>query len=210
MRFIRAFVAVAAVTSMLLLLPSPAGADNLQRYDKWKDVLQVDTTEEPGPHFYEPAPDRVLGDITETRVDYRSTVVHVALYVRALEKTGDENRFEVVFKTPKLNRTAEITATPAHWDGRLRFYSDDGSHLYTCRGLTYKVDYDHNRLVLDVPRTCLGSPHYLRVGAATNFEVSSTHTLYSDDAFTSQPDYYRPTLGPAVHSGPPPPGAGSA
>jgi len=183
------------VASSFALVPTAASADTYSKYDKWKDVLQIDASEDPGPHFYSPAPDRVLGDITQTRIDHRTNVVHVAVYFRKIVRAGEYNVFRVEFHTPYLERIFSLTATPGHWAGVHRFIGRFGE--VPCSKLTWTLEYSHNRLVVDVPRSCLGSPTWVRVGSDASFSVDDIH--YIDDALSSKSEYTTDALSPRIY-----------
>lgn len=194
MTFIRALVCVTTATVVVVLTPSGARADEYHRYDRWKDIVSSSTADEPGPNFDVPAPDRTIGDITQLRIDHRSTVVHLAAYFRALPRAGEYNRFQIEFQTGSVNRVLEIVATPGHWRGRHRLLGEPGDP--PCANLRWSIQYDHKRIVVDIPRTCLRSPTSVRVAFGTEFFAKGR--VYCDDALASRADYEPITFSPKI------------
>lgn len=143
-------------------------------------------------------PNRTIGDIRGLHAAHLSTVVHVAMYVRSLPRAGIKNEYEFTFKSPGLEnfRNLRIVARPGNWAG-YPFLTNYSGKKISCPGLRYLIEYSHKRVVVDVPRSCLGSPEYVRVAAQDLYFVSDR--VWVDDAQFPGEGYADVVFGPALH-----------
>jgi hypothetical protein len=64
--------------------------------------------------------------------------------------------------------------------------------------VTHRLDYDRNRLLLRVPRICVGrKSSWVRVGVRST--VAGTTSVYADDARTTGTVGATPRYGPRVY-----------
>lgn len=195
MKLARTAAAVAAA-ALIVLLPSSANAASLLRADTVGDV-QLITLDDSGNPTGDPVvmPDRTIGDVTKTRITHGSTSVRVEMYYRSLPKAGSYNDHEFRFVTSKLERTVSVEAGTGNWAGKATMYYKSGSK-YSCSGLKFLIDYPNHRVILTVPRTCLGNPTFVKVGSG--FIAVAGTKLYLDDAQLNAGNANNLTLSPGV------------
>jgi hypothetical protein len=143
-----------------------------------------------GTSAYVPAPNQVHGDITATRVVHARHAIWVQIRLRELDTTGNGNFHVVSIRTPWRTRTVEVDAFPGHWEGRASV-TDAHGRAVDC-AVTHRIDYVRNRVMMRVPRTCLGTPRWIQV--AIRSTVAGTLQVYTDDARSTG-------LGPALRYG---------
>ncbi|MFD1947608.1 hypothetical protein [Nocardioides aestuarii] len=86
--------------------------------------------------------------------------------------------------------TAFVIVRRHRWEGR-SVLTDTGDDVLPCEDLRHRVSYAEDRVVLSVPRACLGRPPWVRVGMR-NFMSSLTSvdleevcdTPFADTAFS--------------------------
>lgn len=170
--------AAAAVAAAVMLMPSAADAASLLRTDPVGDVqsfLLSDPSDNPTPT---PEPTRTIGDVYKSRITHTDTTVRVEVYYQALPKAGLYNDHEFRFKTSKLERDLSIQAGQGDWAGDASMYYASGSD-YTCKGLKFLIDYPNKRVIVNVPRACLGNPSFVKVGFG--FASLTKDKIYFDD-----------------------------
>jgi len=179
-------------------------ADVVTHYDAWKDIRSGSLS---GPDE-STAPNRLIGDITRTRITHQGSIVRVATYYRALPREGRLNTHHIRIKTPKVERFIRIDASPGSWAGTLTLTkpastarlseSQPADETATCSGIRYVIEYSHNRVVVEIPRSCLRYPDFVRAGSRF-YSKNATREFY-DDAFDVRSEPLdAATLGPAVH-----------
>ena len=184
MRFVR--VAVPTLLVALVAWPASAYAAVLVHRDPVGDVALSPV----GTNAYIPAPNQVQGDITATRVVHGRRAIWIHIRLRELDTTGNGNFHVVSILTPSRTRTIEVDAFPGHWEGRASV-TDAHGRAAVC-AVTHRIDYIRNRVLMRVPRKCLGKPRWIRVGIRTT--VAGTLYVYADDARSTG-------LGPALRYG---------
>jgi len=171
----RRMVAVATVVLGLVLVSGPAAlADVLTRRDPVGDVARSPI----GASSYAPAPTQVQGDVLATRVVHAKRAIWVQIRLRELTTTTNGNFHLVAIRSKWRLRTVEIDALPGHWEGR-SVTTDARGRAVAC-AVTHRIDYDRNRVMLRVPRSCLGRPPWVRV--AVRSSVAGSRYVYADDA----------------------------
>jgi hypothetical protein len=173
MRLVRAASLVAACV-VLCLQPVTAQADVRRQRDAVGDVAQSRV----GTNVYTPAPTQVAGDITLTYVSAARRAVWVQLKLRDLTPNGNGNFTLISVQTHRRVRNVEIDAFPGHWEGRAAVTNPRGRPV-PCP-VTHRIDYDRNRILLRMPRTCVGkAAQWVRVGVRT--VVAGTTVAYADE-----------------------------
>lgn len=175
-------VVVAAVAAVVLV-PSAAHADSYKQVDAVGDVQSSPMS---GSVAFTPTPDRVTGDVTYTKITHRARVIKVKIAFRDLDRAGPNAQF-MRFKSNRLNREVGLLAYPGTWRGKAAM-STFSDKKVSCN-LRHDIDYVANTVVVNVPRSCLGNPRWVRVaiGSATYDET----TIYADDARSATlPDYW--------------------
>jgi len=176
MRFVRT-VGPALVTAALVAQPTAATADVLVQRDAVGDVARSPV----GASSYTPAPTQAHGDIVATRVVHARRAIWVQVRLRELTTASNGNFHLVSIRTPWRLRTVEIDAFPGHWEGRA-VMTDAHGGVVPC-AVTHRIDYDRNRVMLRVPRPCLGTPRWVQVGIRST--VAGATWAYADDARSS-------------------------
>lgn len=85
-----------------------------------------------------------------------------------------------------------LTSKAGHCRGQRYFQGDDGST--SCAGFTRRIDYAEDTVVMRVPRSCLGTPQWVRLGPSNQLNLPGARTPYFDTP-TSH-------LSPATTTGP--------
>jgi len=193
--------AVALMAVLVALLPGVANADLLTHTDPAGDVryyVNSDPSNVPPPVA---APTRTHGDITVVRITNGTSTVRVVVYFRSLPRAGQFHGHVFRFVTGNFERKVQIAAgpeAPRGWTGKSDMFTTSGNAV-AC-GMTHVLDYSHRRLILNVPRSCLGNPAFIKTGAGT--VMLANDRTYFDDGFRSGGDMggtaLRPTLGPTV------------
>ncbi|MFL6059821.1 MAG: hypothetical protein ACJ72E_01225 [Marmoricola sp.] len=173
-------------------LAGPAYAGSNLHIDATGDSISTSsaTSEE-----YLPASDHFRGDISTARVTHRGTTVKVELQFSALARLGTGAQYAFAFRTPKgLVRKVLVHAGPGRWAGSQAITNARGTRV-RCRGLAHTIAYGGRTLNLTVPRSCLGSPSWVRVAAGSTTIEHGVY--YHDDAYRYS---YLPTpaFGPRV------------
>lgn len=177
MRFLRHVLATGAVLA-LLCQAAPASADALTRADATGDVAASPV----GSSAYSPAPGRAEGDIVSTRVAHRAHRIRIVVRMRDLTTTTNGNFHRFWILSNRRFRAVEIDAFPGHWEGRAVVTGESGQ-VVGC-AVSHLIDYVGHRVVLTVPRSCLGRrPKWVRVAEHTT--VAGTTYAYTDDARTT-------------------------
>jgi hypothetical protein len=191
MRVVRWTLAVALVV-VLASWPATALAENRAWRDATGDVAQSRV----GSNVYVPAPTQVQGDIVRTRVAHTARAIWIQVRFRDLTTTTNGNFHLVAIRSDRRVRSIEVNAFPGHWEGAATMRTQQG--VAVACAVTHRLDYDRNRLLLRVPRTCVGrKSSWVRVGVRST--VAGTTSVYADDARTTGAVGATPRYGPRVY-----------
>lgn len=178
MRLVRSVALRLLVPGVLgIALLGPAGAASagvLVHRDPAGDVARSPV----GSNAYAPDPAQVAGDIVATRVVHARLAIWIQIRFRELVDHGNGNFHLIGIKTPWRARTIELDALPGHWEGTATM-TDAHGRAVAC-AITHRISYDRNRVMLRVPRVCLGAPRWVRVGIRST--VAGATFAYADDA----------------------------
>lgn len=193
-----------ALTTAALGVPAAAHADRVETRDASGDVMMVpdlDTEE------FVPAPDFTSVDILRTVVDHRANRLNLSVRFRDLRRTSIHTTiFRVV--TPK--RAFEVGVYRGLGGGPqgLADVSRTNGRTVKCTGLRWSIDRDSDRVTASIPSTCLGSPRWVRIGAAAVSSGSGRledpndgYRLYADDGHRAGSLRERLAIGPKVSRG---------
>lgn len=153
--------ALCLVTTPLATAGS-AGAETWSRGDARGDVVLVPADEDATE--VTPAPTNAAADITRISVRHDARRVVVTLRVRDLRPGG------ILGSVRVLTRDRDLTFGSVHTDElRATFLentTEEGSgEEVECRGDRMSVQPRHGRVRVVIPRSCLGDPRWVRVGA---------------------------------------------
>jgi hypothetical protein len=190
MRVVRsAFVAGLAV---LLAWPVAAFAEVRAWRDPAGDVAQSRV----GSNAYTPAPAQVQGDIVRTRVAHAKRAIWVRVRFRELTTTTNGNFHLVAIRSDRRTRVIEVDAFPGHWEGTTTVRNGRG--MTVACAVNHRLDYDRSRLMLRIPRSCVGKrSRWVRVGVRST--VAGTTYAYADDARAAGTVGPTPRYGPRVY-----------
>ena len=155
-------------------LAAPAHADRWTYDDAAGDVThQVET---PTSLSVETVPERTNGDITQVVVDHRRTKVVIEVrtmapitgpFVAGIGLRSRGHRVALMWmRMPGMNSTDVMD-----------FNDED----FRCRGLKRKLTAGKTSIRFAVPRSCLGNPRWVRVGATLSTLSMFTADSYDDD-----------------------------
>lgn len=197
--------AVVLMAVLVVMLPGVAHADIRTHSDPAGDVqyyLNSDPSNIPPPVA---APTRTHGDITVVRITNGTSTVRVVVYFRSLPRAGQFHGHVFRFVTGTFERKLQIAAgpeAPRGWTGKSDMFTTSGNRV-AC-GMTHLLDYSHRRLILNVPRSCLNHPAFIKVGVGT-IMLANDRTYFDDGFLTggtmgvqAPRPTWRPTLGPTV------------
>jgi hypothetical protein len=161
----RARLALAAALP-LLLAPLTAGAADAATWthrDARGDVRQYETDLTEGTTVDTRAPGAAGADITRVRVTHRPRTVAVAVDVRDL-KADDNITLSTLLRTPNGPFVAGLTREPGAF-GVVLMAMGKKSAAISCAGAAASADARTDRILVEIPRSCLGGPRWVRAGA---------------------------------------------
>lgn len=191
MKLIRC-VAVLAATA-LLALPTAAHADSAVGLDARGDVQYVTSTDT---STVVAAPDRTQGDISAVKITHGTNNVRVLLRFRELNRSGFIEH-DYLFRTANRVRILSIEAKAGSWNGRATMRNGHGIKV-RC-SVTRTIDYAANTVLVVVPRSCLGDPRWVRVGAGTITSYDGSKIFFDDGGRPAGPLGDNLTLSPRVY-----------
>jgi len=187
-------VAISSAAIFALVLGSaPAPAESWRGHDARGDVrsyridLQNECEEIPAG---EPAPHDERRDITRLSVDHGAEDVVIDMGLRDVVRHDRNTSYEAYVHTP--NRIFQVSVLglsskgPTVLISTVRVGRDPecgpalvGGHVVDCEAVVSDVDPRADHVSITIPRTCLGTPRWVRVGAlAGGFDA---------DQFTEDP-----------------------
>ena len=198
MKFVRSAVVVAAAA--VALVPTAAQAAGSSHSDAVGDQhsVAVDSAGHVTDTTSTPEPASTNGDITSIHVVNGSRVVKVVTRYRDLAATGRGLLHELQILSPNRNRLVYIDAYPGRWGGKATMRTAHGKRV-SC-AVRHRIDYARNVIVVKVPRSCLGRPRVVKVGAATLVGDGAGKIFYDDayrvggewtDTFVLSPKVFR-------------------
>jgi len=182
-------LAVAATCAVALTLTGsvPAHADSITTTDRSGDVWALNTG--PGPSDHTRVPKRRQADIRRTVIDHRAHRVVIRTSFFELRRQGRYLNVAGRLRTNTgLVRYASVLAGPRsmphRWRGRSFLARRAGAKPTDC-STRHRINYTTNRVVLRIPRTCLGNPRWVQGG----FGVATLtgNQFYADDAASPGP-----------------------
>lgn len=146
------------------------------------------------------APAVTNGDIVSTRFTHGLRRVSVRLHLADLRRTGAFRAEYVRIVTNEgLRREVSLTAAPGLWRGRAEMDRPSGRKVRCA--VRHDIDYAHDVVTLDFPRTCISSPRWVRLGVGSLWG-EDLKKIYVDDALIGgavNPDTVR--LSPRLRRG---------
>jgi hypothetical protein len=178
-------------------LPTAAHAERVVHNDARGDLIYQTYNPETSESGEEPAPSATVGDVVRTAVRHRTSNVFVAVTFADLRRADDLSGHVLRLVTNEgLKRNVFLEVTKENPRGSLSMSKSAGPRV-TCKGLSRDIDYSTEVLKFAIPRSCLGSPSWVRVGFMSyRYPDSSSYNGYIDDANKNQS--YGGSAGPAL------------
>jgi len=191
MKLVRSALVVAAAA--VALAPTAAQAATYRHSDAPGDVTSYTTATDTGT----PAPDRVEGDVAWNKVRHGSRVVTLTMGYRELT-TVDEKLHAYAIHTSKMTRYVYVLAGAGHWAGKVRMTNAHDKPV-RCH-VTRRIDYTANTATVRIPRSCLGTPRWVKAAMFVASFPSPTvqFPMYVDDA-GSNGTFQSPRWSPRVY-----------
>lgn len=167
-------VVAALLGAALAAQPTVAHAGVLVHRDPAGDVVRRPVGSSAGT----PAPTQAHGDIVASRVVHARRAIWIQVRFRLLTTRSNGNFHLISIKTPWRTRTIALDAFPDHWEGSTT--TTDGHGRVVACAVTHRINYDRSRVMLRVPRSCLGRPAWVRVGIRST--IAGSTYAYTDDA----------------------------
>ncbi len=175
--FRRTTLAVGLALAASLSVGAPSVAETQERQDPTQDVVRVTKA-------YETVPGDTKTDIRRFKTTYADGKVRMVLDLRRLAATGYQMRFRVTTPTDHWIVGYDVFSpgNPA-----VGLYEFNPARLTRggptpCEGLNHHQVADHERIVISLPRNCIGSPAWVRTGQGTARYVEAEATFHYDDA----------------------------
>jgi hypothetical protein len=167
------FTALAACTA-IIATPTVANAESITRLDKIHDVVRFPDDPE-GVR----APRNARADIVWSKMGYANDNVSVALKIRSLRPRGSNNTVMRVRTSDGSTYLALIGVQDGETPTVEVFR---GGSTVTCTDVVVKFKPVKDRVSVDIPANCVGSPDWVRVGAVQNWSAAPGGDVFSDDA----------------------------
>lgn len=163
--------ATAAASTTVLLAATGAQADTVRHSDLRHDVQHFDSGDlTPAPHASDP-------DITRATVRHGAHRVVIRLHARDVSRRTDMGFAAILIP----GGAYDLVVFPE--EPRASRLFTDGSGDVNCRGIFVHRSVRRDLVRFSVPRRCLGSPRWVRVGAALDTVSPSIIHSRFDDAF---------------------------
>jgi hypothetical protein len=160
----RLVVLTVASACLAVGVPLTAHAATLNLVDARGDVYRETNA------GYRPAPAQRRIDITRTRIRHTDRALVVRTSVLELRREGRAVGMAMRMRTSKgLYREMDLTAGPiaGSWRGQVTLTRRNGS-VAPCR-TAHRVDYAADRMVVRIPRSCLGNPRGVQTTVVSVF-----------------------------------------
>ncbi len=174
----RALSTLAITAGLALSTAGAASAANLAVDDARGDVLAYDGSSETEADGT-PAPGVRNGDVLRTTFQHRDRRIAIRMKYADLRRRGDVFAHEMRIVTNDSKRwDVVVYAAPQMWRGQAEMARGNGNPV-ECK-IAHRIDYDTDVLVVSFPRTCVGKPRWVRIGAGGWWMDGSQ--FYMDDA----------------------------
>ncbi|NYD41369.1 hypothetical protein [Nocardioides panaciterrulae] len=142
---------------------APARVSRVVLVDGTGDVWRIGPGEDTW-HFFGTKPEV---DLTGATAAHRAHEVRVTMRFVDLRRVRPQE-FQVRVRTPETFRRAIVSTAPDGWAGTDRLL-DRHERVRACPGLHHRVDYPADRVVVGIPRGCLGTPDRVRVALSAYY-----------------------------------------
>ena len=166
-----------------MLSASGAAATTLHFKDQAHDVVKFDDASDSD--VGTPDPGRVNGDIVHTKMWHSANRVGIKASFADLKRSGAFRVDIMQIETNEgLTRGAIVFSgtdfTSHRWRGDAELEKPNGDTV-RCH-LSHSVDYEANFVTIGIPRSCLSSPKWVRLGFGVATIGDDESTEWADDA----------------------------
>ena len=107
-----------------------------------------------------------------------------------LRRVGPFQDHAMRVRTPTGFFAVWVLARKGSWAGRHDLFDLETSERVRCPGLSHDIDYEANRVTIAVPRTCIGTPTWVRLSLQNGLDVERGGAYldnpHNDRAFASR------------------------
>jgi hypothetical protein len=213
----RALLLALAPLLALSVSAAPVQAASWAGYDPTGDARALSFDPEPAPCGTMTDDPSTTGDIRRLGVSHRAHRVRITVRVNGLGELRD-TYITLPLRTPRRDLEVDVDLRPS---GRVRaslstatewsepgdpdecgnYYVVGGSGGVECRGIVATTDTGGDRIAVDVPRSCLGAPRWVRAGAEVQGNDTDGGVTFIDrwePDGTGDGDFLTPTYGARV------------
>jgi hypothetical protein len=177
---------VALVTTAVLLLAPPAGAERLTVRDAPGDMWKI---EEGGIEPWR-VPGATQGDVLRTTFRHRTDRVVVRARFADLRRAGKRFTFWVLLREGNGHLTyLGVEATRRNRAGRTILMTTQGDDIRCA--MRHRIDYADDTVRVGLPRRCLGNPRVLQFRAMSEQVRRTWRYAYLDNALGDTIDSHR-------------------
>jgi hypothetical protein len=200
-RSARALSALACTAALVVSGVAPAAAVDWLHHDAVGDVQSVtfkdNSSKEPD---FVPNPGNVDTDVTQLMLRHRTHRVALRMTMQDIQRSSGIAIFDI--RTDGRDYIAVKTLGRRWFKPGWMLMRANGRPV-RCPDVRRKVDRTANEVIARIPRRCLGSPQWVRVGAgAQSFEEGRrSFTVHLDDALSEGDIRDRLTMSPRVRRG---------
>jgi hypothetical protein len=184
----------ACALAVALAAPATSHAATRTLVDGPGDVWEPFTDLDPVQHTRHP--DRRQGDILRGFIAHKQRQIVIRLKYAELDRVGRRHSINIRLHPNKGgNHWASVHATRANdWRGVSMIETVDGSGPLDC-GLSHQMDYARNRVIIRIPRRCLGNPRWIQAS------IEHAH-LVNGRFFVDNPINHGPAVSMAPNTAP--------
>ncbi|HWU20776.1 MAG TPA: hypothetical protein VN088_04575 [Nocardioides sp.] len=176
-RVTRGAAALLASAALTAATATTASAATWSHTDATQDVVEADSAAQ----TTTTDPSNAVTDIT--RVDAANNRSTVVVRVRTRAALPFKNFLvDIAVKTS----TSRFTVTRGNLFGRSGTELDKGAQQVACKGMTFVIDRTARTAKVTLPRTCLGNPGFIKVGAGVVTMTSTGRMSWADDGLSTR------------------------
>lgn len=168
---------VAALTAAALLVPTAAHAGKSVHRDAVGDVVSLSIEDES--EELTPAPDQKRGDVTRTVANHRAKRVVFKVKMRELPRRASMHGVSTRIVTKQRSYSLDIFRVPGF--GKDAILSTRRGKVIECEGLSHTRNDKRRTISFSVPRSCIGNPRWVRLGAGV-FHMSNGTKAFVDES----------------------------
>lgn len=118
-------------------------------------------------------------DVIRARAAHRPRAVTSMTGVVDLRRVGPFQDHAMRVRTPTRFFAVWVLARKGNWAGRHDLFDLETGERVRCPGLSHDIDYEADRVTVAVPRTCIGTPRWVRLSLQNS--LGKPDGTYSDN-----------------------------